>query len=79
MSLSVREHQVLTIAGRRYSRAGAKVTAALEETGYTEPTFYLVVDQLLDRHDALAERPDVVPRLRRLREARAQARSRHVS
>lgn len=75
MPLSVREHQVLNVAGRRYGTGGGKVTAALDETGYTEPTFWWVVDQLLDRPDALAERPDVVPRLRRLRDARARARS----
>lgn len=76
MSLSVREHQALTIAATRYSSAGRKVTAMLEETGWTEPTFYLVVDQLLDRPDALAERPAEVRRLRRLRDARATARRR---
>ena len=74
--LTVREHQALTIAGRRYAGAGAKATAALEEAGYSEPTFWHVVDRLLDRPDALAERPDVVVRLRRLREARAAARRR---
>lgn len=73
--LTVREHQALTIAGRRYPGAGAKATAALEEAGYSEPTFWYVVDQLLDRPDALAERPQVVHRLRRLRDARARQRS----
>ena len=73
--LTVREHQALTIAGRRYPGAGAKATAALEEAGYSEPTFWYVVDQLLDRADALAERSDVVLRLRRLREGRAATRS----
>lgn len=74
MALSVREHQALTIAATRYASAGRKVTAMLEETGWTEPTFHLVVDRLLDRPDALAERPVEVRRLQRLREARARAR-----
>ena len=74
--LTVREPQALTIAATRYSTGGGKATAARELVGYTEPTFHLIVDQLLDRPDALAERPDVVPRLRRLRDARAAARSR---
>lgn len=72
--LTVREHQALTIAGRRYAHPGRRVTDMLEQAGYTEPTFWLVVDQLLDRPDALAERPEVVLRLRRLRQARARAR-----
>lgn len=72
--LTVREHQALTIAGRRYAHPGRRVTDMLELAGYTEPTFWLVVDQLLDRPDALADRPEVVLRLRRLRQARAQAR-----
>lgn len=73
--LTVREHQALTIAGHRYTHAGRRVSDMLEFTGYTEPTFWLVVDRLLDRPDALAERPEVVNRLRRLREARAAQRS----
>lgn len=74
--LTVREHQALTIAATRYATGGGKATAARELVGYTETTFHLIVDQLLDRPDALAERPDVVPRLRRLRDARAAARRR---
>ena len=74
--LTVREHQALTIAATRYATGGGKATAARELCGYTETTFWAVVDRLLDRPDALAERPDVVPRLRRLRAARAAARRR---
>lgn len=74
--LTVREHQALTVAGTRYGTGGGKATAARELVGYTETTFWAVVDALLDRPDALAERPEVVGRLRRLREARAAARRR---
>lgn len=72
--LTVREHQALTIAGRRYAHPGRRVTDMLEQAGYTEPTFWHIVDGLLDRGDALAEMPAEVGRLRRLREARAAAR-----
>lgn len=74
--LTVREHHALTVAGTCHGTGAGKVTAARELVGYTETTFWAVVDRLLERPDALAERPDVVARFRRLREAGAAARRR---
>lgn len=72
--LSVKDHMRLRLAGARYRHPAQRDTDALEQLGETPTTFWLRVDQLLDDPDAFAAEPQVVGRLRRLRDARAAAR-----
>ena len=55
--------------------AGAKETAIKELFDLTAPRYYQLLNDLIDRDDALAASPMLVKRLRRLREARMQART----
>lgn len=72
--LTVREHMALDIAARHYTAPGRRHNAIVHELGITPIRHAQLVNALLDREDAEAEMPAVVRRLRRLRDARAQAR-----
>lgn len=72
--LTVREHMALELAGRHYRYAGAKTSDARELLGYSETRFAQVVTALLERPDAEAAHPQLVRRLRRLRDVRRAAR-----
>lgn len=74
MSLTVRQHAALDIADQ-LSRSNRTRVPVLEATGYTEPRLWQVVNTLLDDPDAIAERPALVARLRRLRDRRRAART----
>lgn len=74
--LTVRQNQALSVADR-LARRGARRVPIFELTGYTETRLHQVVNALLDNPDALAERPEVVVRLRHIRELQqAQRRGR---
>lgn len=78
--LTVREHMALEVAGRRYRYPGARTAETLEVLGYTETRFAQVVTALLERPDAEAAYPQLVHRLRRLRDVRRAARrGRHAA
>lgn len=73
--LSVKDHMRLRLAGARYRHPAQRDTDALDQLGETPATFWLRVDHLLDDRAAMAAYPQIVRRLRRLREARREARS----
>lgn len=72
--LTVREKMTLDLAGRYFKHAGRRDAVAREVLGFTPWRFSQVVNDLLDRPDALAYSPQTVRRLQRLREARRVAR-----
>ena len=49
--------------------------AAIRGLGITETRYYLILNGLLDREDALAAEPALVARLRRLRDERNEVRA----
>jgi hypothetical protein len=55
--------------------AGAKESAIKELFDLTPPAYYQMLNNLIDREDALNAEPILVKRLRRLRESRTAARS----
>lgn len=73
--LTVRNHMALTLAGAYFKHPGARQEAIRHTLGYSEPRFAQVVGALLDDPVALAERPSLVLRLRRLRDDRRAARA----
>lgn len=75
MSLTVREHMVLEVERRRWKFAGAKEQHVLEHLGWNPTRYHQVLNHLLDRPEALAADPQLVNRLRRLRDQRSRARS----
>jgi len=74
-SLSELEIRILDFESNWWRFAGAKETAIKELFDLSAPRYYQLLNDLIDRDDALAASPMLVKRLRRLREARMQARS----
>ena len=74
-SLSDLEIRILDFESNWWRFAGAKETAIKELFDLSAPRYYQLLNDLIDREDALAASPMLVKRLRRLREARMQARS----
>lgn len=77
--LTVRDHMTITLAATRFRYPAVRENRALDELGYKPTTFWARVDYLLDQPDALREHPQVVHRLRRLRDARARQRTARAS
>lgn len=75
MTLSVRERMALELAATPYRYPAVREARALDELGLTPTSYWLLVDELLDRPDALEAMPGAVRRLRRLRDLRRRARS----
>ena len=73
--LSELETRILEFEGTWWKFAGAKESAIKELFDLTAPRYYQLLNDLIDRDDALAASPMLVKRLRRLREARMTARS----
>ena len=71
------ERTAITLAAAHYRYAAIRETRALEQLGMPASRYWQFVDSLIDRADVVAEMPVEVNRLRRLREARAKARSAH--
>ncbi len=69
------ESRILEFERNWWRFAGAKETAIKELFALTAPRYYQLLNDLIDREDALAASPMLVKRLRRLREARMQART----
>ena len=69
------EGRILDFEGNWWRFAGAKETAINELFSLSAPRYYQLLNDLIDRDDALEASPMLVKRLRRLREARMQARS----
>lgn len=68
------ETRILDFERNWWRFAGAKETAIKELFDLTAPRYYQLLNDLIDRDDALAASPMLVKRLRRLREARMSTR-----
>ena len=73
-SLSDLEVRILDFERSWWRYAGAKESAIKELFDLTPARYYQMLNNLIDRDDALATAPILVKRLRRLREARTSAR-----
>lgn len=73
--LSELEARILEFEGTWWKFAGAKESAIKELFDLNAPRYYQLLNDLIDREDALIAAPMLVKRLRRLREARMSART----
>ncbi len=73
--LSDLEVKTLDFERQWWRYAGAKESAIKELFDLTPPAYYQMLNNLIDREDALSAEPILVKRLRRLRESRTAARS----
>jgi hypothetical protein len=73
-TLSDLETRILDFERSWWRYAGAKESAIKELFDLTPARYYQLLNDLIDRDDALAAAPILVKRLRRLREARTSAR-----
>ena len=73
-ALSDLEIRILDFERSWWRYAGAKESAIKELFDLTPARYYQLLNDLIDRDDALAISPILVKRLRRLREARTSAR-----
>jgi len=69
------ERRILEFERNWWRFAGAKESAIKELFALTAPRYYQLLNDLIDRADALEAAPMLVKRLRRLREARMSART----
>ncbi|CAN2172549.1 Protein of unknown function DUF3263 [Candidatus Nanopelagicaceae bacterium] len=74
-SLSDLEIRILDFESNWWRFAGAKESAIKELFDLNASRYYQLLNDLIDREDALTAAPMLVKRLRRLREARMLARS----
>lgn len=74
-TLSERDQRMLALERQWWKYAGAKEHAIREQFAMSATRYYQLLNALLDRPEALAHDPMLVKRLRRLRSARARARS----
>ncbi len=72
--LSDLETRILDFEASWWRYAGAKEAAIKELFDLTAPRYYQLLNDLIDRDDALAASPMLVKRLRRLRETRMSTR-----
>ena len=73
-TLSDLEFRILEFERSWWRFAGAKESAIKELFDLTAPRYYQLLNDLIDRDDALLASPMLVKRLRRLREARMSTR-----
>ena len=69
------ELRILDFERQWWRYAGAKESSIKELFDLTPPAYYQLLNNLIDREEALLSQPMLVKRLRRLREARTEARS----
>jgi len=74
-ALSDLEVRILDFERQWWRYAGAKETGIKEQFNISAREYYELLNNLIDREDALAAAPLLIKRLRRLREARIGARS----
>ncbi|MBC7463436.1 MAG: DUF3263 domain-containing protein [Actinobacteria bacterium] len=74
-TLSDLESRILEFERNWWRYAGAKESAIKELFDLNAPRYYQLLNDLIDREDALVASPMLVKRLRRLRLARMNARS----
>lgn len=75
MPLSDRDRAILALEAQWQRHAGAKEEAIRAELGMSPARYYQLLGRLIDTADAQAHDPMLVKRLRRLRDARARART----
>jgi hypothetical protein len=73
--LSELEIKMLDFERQWWRYAGAKESAIKELFDLTPPAYYQMLNNLIDREDAVIAEPILVKRLRRLRESRTASRS----
>jgi hypothetical protein len=73
-ALSDLEVRILDFERQWWRYAGAKETGIKEQFNLSAREYYELLNNLIDREDALAASPLLIKRLRRLREARIAAR-----
>ena len=74
-ALSDLEVRILDFERQWWRYAGAKESGIKEQFSLSTREYYELLNNLIDREDALAASPLLIKRLRRLREARIVARS----
>jgi hypothetical protein len=74
LGLSDLESRILEFEGSWWRYAGAKESAIKELFDVSAARYYQLLNDLIDRDDALLAAPMLVKRLRRLREARMSTR-----
>ena len=75
VGLTELELRILDFERQWWRHAGAKESSIKELFNLTPPAYYQLLNNLIDREAALLAQPMLVKRLRRLREARTQARA----
>jgi Protein of unknown function (DUF3263) len=75
MALSEREMRILAFERNWWRQPGAKEQAIAESLGMSATRYYQVLNELIDRAEALAFDPVLVKRLRRQRLRRGRLRS----
>jgi hypothetical protein len=75
LGLSELELRILDFERQWWRYAGAKESSIKELFDLTPPKYYQLLNNLIDRPEALLASPMLVKRLRRLREARTSSRS----
>jgi len=73
--LSELEVKMLEFERSWWRHAGVKESSIKELFNLTPPAYYQLLNNLIDREDALMAEPILVKRLRRLRESRTEDRS----
>ena len=73
--LSELEIKMLEFERTWWRHAGAKESSIKELFNLTPPAYYQLLNNLIDRQEALMAQPILVKRLRRIRDARTTARS----
>ncbi len=73
--LSELEIKLLEFEINWWRHAGSKESAVKELFNLTPPAYYQLLNNLIDRQEALMAQPILVKRLRRIRDARTTARS----
>lgn len=75
MALSEREMRILAFERNWWRQPGAKEQAIADSLGMSATRYYQLLNELIDRADALAFEPVLVKRLRRQRQRRGRLRS----
>ncbi len=75
LTLSDLEFRILEFERSWWRFAGAKESSIKELFDLSAPRYYQILNDLIDRQDALEASPMLVKRLRRLRDARTSART----
>ncbi|MBK1785336.1 DUF3263 domain-containing protein [Prauserella cavernicola] len=73
--LSQREHEVLAFERQWWKYAGAKEQAIRELFGMSPTRYYQILNQLIDKQEAMRADPMLVKRLRKMRAARQRTRA----